>query len=67
MTMTLSGIITVLKDAGLFKELIVAGKWHDRAPEELANRTVLDLSYDSRTVKRGPSSFVRASSLILST
>ena len=51
MTMTLSEIITVLKDAGLFKELIVAGKWHDRAPEELANRTVLDLSYDSRTVK----------------
>ncbi len=54
MTMTLSGIITVLKDAGLFKELIVAGKWHDRAPEELANRTVLDLSTTRGRSKRDP-------------
>lgn len=53
MTMKLSEIITILKEAGLFKELIVAGKWHDQAPADLADQSVSDLSYDSRTVQSG--------------
>ena len=51
--LTLKEITDLLKENGLYKEIIIDGDWYYTVPEKAARAEVTDLSYDSRKVSDG--------------
>ncbi|MBD7894154.1 UDP-N-acetylmuramyl-tripeptide synthetase [Limosilactobacillus sp. Sa3CUN2] len=51
--LTLKEITDLLKENGLYKEIIINGDWYYTVPENTANAEITDLSYDSRKISDG--------------